>query len=87
MRRRRELLVALGAALATGPMLGRAKQSGSVLHIGYISLGSPRSNRAFLDAFKDGLRSSATPMAGISSSTCAGRAILPPILPGSLPPW
>ena len=56
MRRRRELLVALGAALATGPMLGRAQQSGGIPHIGYISLGSPHSNGAFLDAFKDGLR-------------------------------
>lgn len=53
---RRELLIALGALLATSPFALRAQSSGKVPHIGYISLGSPRSNGAFLDAFKDGLR-------------------------------
>jgi putative ABC transport system substrate-binding protein len=53
---RRTLLVALGTTLATWPFGGRAQPSAGVPHIGYISLGSPRSNGAFLDAFKDGLR-------------------------------
>lgn len=52
---RRTLLVALGTTLATWPFGGRAQPSGRVPHIGYISLGTPRSNGAFLDAFKDGL--------------------------------
>jgi len=53
---RRELLIALGATLTTWPFALRAQSSGKVPHIGYISLGSPRSNGAFLDAFKAGLR-------------------------------
>lgn len=52
---RRELLAALAAALIVRPLRGRA-QSAGIPHIGYISLGSPRSNGAFLDAFRDGLR-------------------------------
>ncbi|HTR57548.1 MAG TPA: ABC transporter substrate-binding protein [Casimicrobiaceae bacterium] len=53
---RRTLLVALGTTLVTWPFGGRGQPSAGVPHIGYISLGSPRSNGAFLDAFKDGLR-------------------------------
>ena len=53
---RRMALVALGTTLATWPFGGRAQLSARVPHVGYISLGSPRSNGAFLDAFKDGLR-------------------------------
>lgn len=56
MSTRRELLIALGALLATSPFALRAQSPGKVPHIGYISLGTPRSNGAFLDAFKDGLR-------------------------------
>jgi putative ABC transport system substrate-binding protein len=56
MSTRRELLIALGATLATWPFAVRTQPSGKVPHIGYISLGTPRSNGAFLDAFKDGLR-------------------------------
>ena len=53
---RRELLIALGATLTTLSFAVRAQSSAKVPHIGYISLGSPRSNGAFLDAFKGGLR-------------------------------
>ena len=53
---RRRLLVALGSTLVSGPFEARAQQSAKVPHIGYVSLGSMRSNGAFLDAFKDGLR-------------------------------
>ena len=56
MSTRRELLIALGATLTTWSFAVRAQPSGRVPHIGYISLGTPRSNGAFLDAFKDGLR-------------------------------
>jgi putative tryptophan/tyrosine transport system substrate-binding protein len=56
MSTRRKLLIALGATLTAWPFAVRSQRSGSVPHIGYISLGSPRSNGAFLDAFKDGLR-------------------------------
>jgi len=53
---RRQLLAALAAALAVRPLRGGAQTSAGVPHIGYLSLGSPRSNGAFLDAFRDGLR-------------------------------
>jgi putative ABC transport system substrate-binding protein len=53
---RRQLLAALAAALVVRPLRGGAQSSAGVPHIGYLSLGSPRSNGAFLDAFKDGLR-------------------------------
>lgn len=53
---RRQLLAALAVALVLRPLRGRAQPSAGVPHIGYLSLGSPRSNGAFLDAFKDGLR-------------------------------
>ena len=56
MLTRRKLLVALGTTLVTWPYGGRAQQTGKLPHIGYISLGTPGSNGAFLDAFKDGLR-------------------------------
>jgi putative ABC transport system substrate-binding protein len=52
---RRRLLVALGATLMAWPFSGRAQPSTKVPHIGYISLGTPQSNGAFLDAFKEGL--------------------------------
>jgi len=55
MLTRRKLLVAAGATLATWPLASRAQPSARVPHVGYISLGSPRSNGAFLDAFRDGL--------------------------------
>lgn len=56
MLTRRKLLVVLGTTLVTWPFRGRAQQTAKVPHIGYMSLGSLRSNGAFLDAFKDGLR-------------------------------
>jgi len=55
MLTRREVLAALAAAIAI-PLRGGAQAAAAVPHIGYISLGSPRSNGAFLEAFKDGLR-------------------------------
>ena len=56
MLTRRKLLVVLGTTLVTWPFRGHAQQTAKVPHIGYMSLGSLRSNGAFLDAFKDGLR-------------------------------
>jgi ABC-type uncharacterized transport system substrate-binding protein len=56
MLKRRELLVALGATAVAWPLGSRAQQSTKVPHIGYVSLGSLRSNGAFLEAFRDGLR-------------------------------
>ena len=56
MLTRRSLVLALGAAVATRPWRAPAQPSTAAPHIGYISLGSPRSNGAFLGAFKDGLR-------------------------------
>jgi putative ABC transport system substrate-binding protein len=56
MTTRREVLAALAAALATAPFAARAQRSAKVPHVGYLSTGSPRSNAAFLGAFKDGLR-------------------------------
>lgn len=56
MLTRRKVLVVLGTTLVTRPFRGRAQQTAKVPHIGYMSLGSLRSNGAFLDAFKDGLR-------------------------------
>jgi len=53
---RRALLVVLGSTLITWPLAGRAQPGAKVAHIGYVSLGSLRSNGAFLDAFRDGLR-------------------------------
>jgi putative ABC transport system substrate-binding protein len=55
MLTRRGLLAVLGT-LAAWPIGGRAQPSAKVPHIGYISTGSPRSNGAFLDAFREGLR-------------------------------
>jgi putative tryptophan/tyrosine transport system substrate-binding protein len=56
MLTRREFLAALGTTLATWPIGVRAQQAVGVPHIGYMSMGSQRSNGVFLDAFKDGLR-------------------------------
>jgi ABC-type uncharacterized transport system substrate-binding protein len=52
---RRKLLVVLGSTVITSPFGVRAQQVANVPRIGYVSLGSPRSNGAFLDAFRDGL--------------------------------
>jgi len=48
-------IVALTVAL-TLPHPGNAEPISNVPHIGYLSIGSQASNRAFLGAFKDGLR-------------------------------
>ena len=48
-------IVALSVALAL-PQVGNAQQTGSLRHVGYLSVGSQASNRAFIAAFKDGLR-------------------------------
>jgi putative ABC transport system substrate-binding protein len=54
--RRRKLLVLLGTTAASWRFVARAQQPGKVPHIGYVSMGSMRSNGTFLDAFRDGLR-------------------------------
>ena len=56
MLTRRKWIAALGTTLAAWPLAGRAQQPAKLPHIGYMSTGSPRSNGAFLDAFKEGLR-------------------------------
>ena len=56
MTTRRNLLLALGAALLASPFAGRAQQKAKVPHIGYMSTGSLKTNEVFLAAFKDGLR-------------------------------
>ncbi len=48
-------IAALAIAL-TLPHPGHAEQASNIPHIGYLSVGSEASNRAFLGAFKDGLR-------------------------------
>ena len=54
MTTRRNLLLALGAALLASPFAGRAQQKAKVPHIGYMSTGSLKTNEEFLAAFKDG---------------------------------
>ena len=56
MTTRRELLVGLGSALATWPHVVTAQSKAAVPHIGYLSVGSPDTNGAFLVALKDALR-------------------------------
>jgi putative tryptophan/tyrosine transport system substrate-binding protein len=48
-------IAALAVALAL-PHPGNAAETSAIPHVGYLSVGSQASNRAFLDAFKDGLR-------------------------------
>ena len=48
-------IAALAIAL-TLPHPGNAEQASNIPHIGYLSVGSQASNRAFLGAFTDGLR-------------------------------
>ena len=48
-------IVALGITLSFAHQ-GNAQQVAKIPHVGYLSVGSEMSNRAFLAAFKDGLR-------------------------------
>jgi putative ABC transport system substrate-binding protein len=56
MTTRRELLISVGATALTWSLASRSQRSTKVPHVGYMSTGSARSNAAFLDALKDGLR-------------------------------
>ena len=56
MTTRRKLLLGLGSALATWPHLVTAQGKGALPHVGYLSVGSPDTNGAFLIAFKEAMR-------------------------------
>ena len=56
MTTRRTLLLGLGSALATWPHRAIAQTKAALPHIGYLSVGSPDTNGAFLGALKDALR-------------------------------
>ncbi|HTP47295.1 MAG TPA: hypothetical protein VMQ50_10305 [Casimicrobiaceae bacterium] len=56
MTTRRELLLGFGASALTWPLATHGQQCVNVPHVGYLSTGSPRSNAAFINALRDGLR-------------------------------
>lgn len=53
---RRELIVVVGTTVTAWPLRGHTQAVAKLPHVGYMSVGSQRSNGAFLDAFRDGLR-------------------------------
>src|SRR6516225_9099214 len=55
--RRRELLVALGGALAAWPLVARAQQPPTMVpRIGWLVTGSPTTYRFSFGAFREGLK-------------------------------
>lgn len=56
MTTRRRMLAILGMAVSAYPWVARSQPATKMPHIGYLSTGSLKSNRAFLDALRDALR-------------------------------
>jgi putative ABC transport system substrate-binding protein len=56
VNRRRQILIALGAGLATSHSALAQTKSSRIPHIGYLSQGSEASRGAFLSSLRDGLR-------------------------------
>jgi putative tryptophan/tyrosine transport system substrate-binding protein len=54
--KRREFISLLGGAVAAWPLAARAQQAGKVPTVGYLGGATATSQRAWVDAFREGLR-------------------------------
>ena len=56
MTTRRNVLAVIGSAAVGWPLAARSQQQSAIPRVGYLSVGTPQTNAAFLGALKDALR-------------------------------